>query len=133
MADIFDKLKSGLNKGVASVSTGSKTLIEKAKISSRIKTLEDEKKQLAELLGARVYNLYMEVEGDIPRGELDGFCEEITKRIELINEQKKKLEELEAEMNQVVGNTKIGPTICKCGHVNPDGAKFCARCGSQLI
>jgi hypothetical protein len=43
MADIFDKLKSGLNKGVASVSTGSKTLIEKAKINSRIKTLEDEK------------------------------------------------------------------------------------------
>ena len=130
MADIFDKLKSGINKGVASVSTGSKTLIEKAKINSRIKTLEDEKKQLAVLLGARVYNLYME--GDIPRSELEGFCEEITKRIELINEQKQKLEELEEEMNQVVGNTRVGPSSCKCGHVNPQGAKFCARCGSPL-
>ncbi|HHV98557.1 MAG TPA: hypothetical protein GXX36_03125 [Clostridiaceae bacterium] len=132
MADIFDKLKSGLNKGVASVSTGSKTLIEKAKINSRIKTLEDEKKQLEELLGARVYNLYMEMEGDIPRSELVGFCEEITKRTELINEQKQRLKELDEEMNQVIGNTRIGPPVCKCGHVNPEGARFCARCGSQL-
>jgi len=132
MADIFDKLKSGLNKGVASVSTGSKTLIEKAKINSRIKTLEDEKKQLEELLGARVYNLFTEMEGDIPRNELVGFCEEITKRIELINEQKQRLKELDEEMNQVIGNTRIGPAVCKCGHVNPEGAKFCARCGSQL-
>jgi len=132
MADIFDKLKTGLNKGVASVSTGSKTLIEKAKINSRIKTLEDEKKQLAELLGARVYSLFTELEGDIPRSELEGFCEEIAKRVELINEQNQKLKELEEEMNQVIGNTKIGPAACKCGHINPEGAKFCARCGSQL-
>ena len=83
MADIFDKLKSGLNKGVASVSTGSKVLIEKTKISSRIKTLEDEKKQLAELLGAKVYNLFIEGR-EISPSEIEGFCTEITKRNEQI-------------------------------------------------
>lgn len=130
MADIFDKLKDSLNRGVASVSTGSKTIIEKAKINSRIKTLEEEKKQLAELLGIKVYNLFME--GDIPRTEIDGFCEEITQRILQIDEQKKKLDLLEAEMSQVVGNVKVGPATCKCGHVNAEGSRFCARCGSAL-
>ena len=33
MADFFDKMKDGFNKGVATVSTGSKTMIEKIKLS----------------------------------------------------------------------------------------------------
>ncbi|HHW47069.1 MAG TPA: zinc-ribbon domain-containing protein [Clostridiaceae bacterium] len=131
MADIFDKLKSGLNKGVASVSAGSKALIEKAKINSRIKTLEDEKKQLSELLGAKVYNLFME-KREVSVEEIEGFCNEITKRNEQIKEQQQRLEELEAELNQVMGNTKVGSPICKCGNENPPGAKFCSKCGSAL-
>ena len=34
MADFFDKLRDGVNKGVATVSTGSKTVLEKSKINS---------------------------------------------------------------------------------------------------
>ena len=55
MADFFDKMKDGFNKSVATVSTGSKTMLEKTKINAVIKSLEDEKKQLAEILGNKIY------------------------------------------------------------------------------
>lgn len=135
MADFFDKMKDGFNKGVATVSTGSKTMIEKTKINTIIKGLEDEKKQLAEILGNKIYNFCLEnSEGDIPRSDVISICSEITARKEQIEVQKKKIEALDAEMNQVLGNSTVGSTatVCQCGYTNPAGAKFCAKCGSKL-
>lgn len=135
MADFFDKMKDGFNKSVATVSTGSKTMIEKTKINTVIKGLEDEKKQLAEILGNKIHKFCLEnAEGDIPRDEVISICNEITARNEQIEVQKKKIEELDAEMNQVMGNSSNGnmTNICQCGHANAAGAKFCAKCGSKL-
>lgn len=133
MADFFDKMKDGFNKGVATVSTGSKTMIEKTKLNSVIKTLEDEKKQLLEILGNKIYNFCAEnPEGDIPRDNVASFCDEIDKRKEQIEMQKKKIEELDAEMNQVIGGSSGLPSVCSCGHENAPGAKFCAKCGNRL-
>lgn len=135
MADFFDKMKDGFNKSVATVSTGSKTMIEKTKINTVIKGLEDEKKQLAEILGNKIHKFCLEnAEGDIPRDEVISICNEITARNEQVEVQKKKIEELEAEMNQVMGNSSNGnmTNICQCGHANAAGAKFCAKCGSKL-
>lgn len=134
MADFFTKVKDGLNKGVATVSTGSKTMIEKTKVNSIIKSLEDEKKQLSEILGNKVYDIYMSLgEGDISRDEIMSICNEISTRIEQIKEQKARIEELDAEMNQVMGASVSATTgICSCGHQNAPGAKFCAKCGSKL-
>ena len=70
MADFLDKVKTGFNKGVATVSTGSKNMIEKTKINTVIKTLEDEKKQLIEILGNKVFAFCTDTEyGDIRRSE----------------------------------------------------------------
>lgn len=135
MADFFDKMKDGFNKSVATVSTGSKTMIEKTKINTVIKGLEDEKKQLAEILGNKIHKFCLEnAEGDIPRDEVNSICNEITARNEQIKVQKKKIEELDAEMNQVMGNSSNGnmTNVCQCGHANAIGAKFCAKCGSKL-
>lgn len=135
MADFFDKMKDGFNKSVATVSTGSKTMIEKTKINTVIKGLEDDKKQLAEILGNKIHKFCLEnAEGDIPRDEVISICNEITARNEQIEVQKKKIEELDAEMNQVMGNSSNGnmTNICQCGHANAAGAKFCAKCGSKL-
>lgn len=135
MADFFDKVKDGFNKGVATVSTGSKTMIEKTKIHTVIKGLEDEKKQLAEILGNKIHKFCLDnAEGDIPREEVISICNEISARNEQIEVQKKKIEELDAEMNQVMGNSQNSnmTNVCQCGHANADGAKFCAKCGTKL-
>lgn len=133
MADFFDKLKEGVNKGVATVSTGSKNMIEKSKINSVIKTLTDEKKQLSEILGTKVYNYMLSNDGDIPRSEISSLCTEISNRIKQINEQRAKLEQLEEEMDKIVGTTNVSTGTCSCGHQNKPGAKFCSACGKKLI
>ena len=135
MADFLDKVKTGFNKGVATVSTGSKNMIEKTKINTVIKTLEDEKKQLIEILGNKVFAFCTDTEdGDIPRSEVLNICNEIVTRNVQIEEQKQKIEALDAEMNQVLGNSASPmPMVCSCGHTNSVGAKFCAKCGNKLV
>ena len=135
MTDFFDKVKDGLSKGIVTVSTGSKNMIEKARINTVIKGLEDEKKQLAEVLGNKVYKVCMECEDDIARAEVIGICNEIAARNVKIAEQKRKIAELESEMNQVLGRSNgIGTAkVCQCGNVNVADARFCAKCGNKLL
>ncbi len=134
MADFFGKVKDSFNKGVATVSTGSKNLVEKTKINSCIRTLEDEKKQLLELLGNKIYNYCKETEaGDIPRDVAISFCTEINNRLTEIETQKANLAALDAEMDQITGKTVNNLSkVCNCGHENAAGAKFCAKCGAKL-
>lgn len=135
MADFFDKVMSGFNKGVATVSTGSKTMIEKTKINSIIKGLEDEKKQLAEIIGNKVVAFCAaNAEGDIPRADVISIYNEIVSRDEQIAAQQQRIAELDAEMDQVRNaGAPVSTGACQCGYANAPGAKFCARCGSKLI
>lgn len=137
MADFFDKMKDGFNKGVATVSTGSKTIFEKNKINTIIKSLEDEKHQLAEIIGNKVYTYCVNNPGlDIPLAEVANICNEISNRNKQIDDQKKRIAKLDEEMNQVRGGATINASYngvkCKCGHVNSSEAKFCGKCGTQL-
>ena len=131
MTDFFEKVKDGFNKGVATVSTGSKNMIEK--INTCIKSLTDEKRQLLELLGNKVYNFMKEnPEGDFLRADAIDFCNEIDNRFKAIEEQKAMLDALDAEMEQIRGAGNNISKVCGCGHENGAGAKFCAKCGSKL-
>ncbi|MBO5733875.1 MAG: zinc ribbon domain-containing protein [Clostridia bacterium] len=136
MADFFDKVKEGFNKNVAVMSTGSKNMIEKSKINTLIKNLEDEKKQLLELLGNKIYNFCKESpEGDIPRELVASFCNEVDGRLAQIEVQRARIAQLDAEMNQVRGGGAPvggGTKMCPCGHPNADTAKFCAKCGNPF-
>lgn len=134
MADFFGKIADGFNKGVATVSTGSKNMIEKSKINTCIKNLEDEKKQLIELLGNKVY-LYCKEnpDADIPREVVSNFCKEINIRVSQMEEQRAKFTELDAEMSQVKGTTSnVVSKMCACGYENPPTAKFCTKCGNRF-
>ncbi len=132
MADFFGKVLDGVNKSVATVSTGSKTILEKTKINSVIKTLTDEKKQLTEILGSKVYTYAAAEKKDVPFAEIEAICAQITQRIEQIAEQQAKIDALDDEMNKITGSSTIASSVCLCGHVNKEGAKFCAACGKKL-
>ena len=121
MADIFDKLFDGLNKGVTTVGANSKAMIEKAKVNSVIENLEREKKQSIELLGMKTYELYMSG-SEISRDGIANFANEVTKRLHLIAEQQEQLKR--------IGN--VYSPVCKCGHINTQGSRFCAGCGGAL-
>lgn len=134
MADIFDRMLDGINKGVNSVATGSKTMIEKAKINSAINNLENEKRQLAEVLGVNAYNLYKE--GKLQNlEELGSFCEQIDQKIEAIVAQRQELAKFEqpAPVQTYAANPSGGTIFCsQCGAQNDAAAKFCAKCGNNL-
>lgn len=138
MADFFDRMKDGFNKGMATVSTGSKTMIEKNRINTIIRSLEDEKRQLAEIIGNKVFTYCTNNPGlDIPLAEVANICNEIHDRNQQIEEQKQRIVELDNEMTQVRGGATITASYngvpCSCGHVNSAEAKFCAKCGATIV
>ena len=131
MADIFDKITGGLTKAVAVVGANSKAMVEKAKVNTAIKNLEGEQKQLAELLGMKIYDIFVSGK-EITGEDVSGFAEEITKRLQLIAGQNERLKQIEAEVSMVAGGNIPCSSPCKCNHMNPQGAKFCAKCGNPL-
>jgi hypothetical protein len=130
MADIFDKIAGGINRGVTLVGANSKALVEKAKINSAIKNLKDEKKQLTELLGMKIYEIYTSGK-EIANEDIAGIAGEITKRIELATAQEEKLKQLDVELS-TAGRSKEYSPVCECGKINPAGSKFCSICGKPL-
>ena len=131
MADIFDKIAGGLGKGVSAVGAGSKAMMEKANVNSAIKNLEEQRKQIADRLGMKVYNTYISGE-EIDKDEISGFISEISTRVCAINEYQEQLKRIEEEKNMALNKSgSNGPVCTACGHVNAADAKFCAKCGGQ--
>jgi len=135
MAGFFDKVTDGISKGVASVGATSKGMMEKAKIKSVIGNLEAEQKNLMQLLGQKVYELYKENDAVSADEGIVNFVAEIDKRLELIEAQKEQLKRIEEEVAMVTKGTvqvSQGGDACQCGHVNGAQAKFCANCGTKI-
>lgn len=135
MAGIFDKVTNGLNKGVATVSVNSKAMIEKTQVKAAIKNLETERKQLAELLGMKVYESYQETNALVLEESMLNFFGEIQKRLQGIAEQEAILQRIEDEVNLITGAktaTQKADSACTCGHISGPGLKFCVKCGSPL-
>ncbi|MCL2628691.1 MAG: zinc ribbon domain-containing protein [Oscillospiraceae bacterium] len=131
MADIFDKMVGGLGKGVAVVSANSKAMVEKARVNAAINNIDEERKQLAELLGMKVYETHMSG-NDVTVNDFIGFIVEIKNRLQLIDEQHDQLGRIESELSMVTGVSKAGSSTCKCGAINPTGSRFCAKCGDPM-
>ena len=133
MADFFERVREGVTKGVATVSTGSKTLLEKTKINSVIKNLNDEKKQLLEVLGNKVFMYATTEKKDIPLADVEPICAQIIQRDAQIEEQKAKIVELDMEMSKITGAPVVTGETCSCGAAIKVGSKFCTGCGKKLM
>ncbi len=134
MADFFGKVGDMFNKGVATVSSGSKTMVEKSKLNTVIRNLEEERRQLTENLGNIVYSMCVNDRlGSIAKDDLLDACDAITARTEQIAVQRQRIDELDAEMKRVTGGGSAISVTCSCGHTNAPGAKFCAKCGNKIL
>ncbi len=134
MADFFDKMLVGINKGVNSVSEGSKNMMEKAKINTAISDAEKAKLKIAEQLGIQAYTLHQS--GTALPEALLTFCEQITARNQMIAELKQRLADLDAPKETSVipmaTPAQTGSFCPECGTPCRDGAKFCPNCGKTL-
>lgn len=138
MAGFFDKVVEGLNKGVSTVSEGSKLIVEKANLNTQIKDVEREKGRLLQNMGTLIYNLH--ASGEIKIEQCIGMCNEVSAMDQKIVALQQQLQALEVPKTQSVQYAQtIIPSepvangvTCECGFVNKEGAKFCAKCGKQM-
>ena len=136
MAGIFDKVVVGLNKGVNTVSEGSKSLIEKAKINTQIQEYEQKKLNLFQTMGNLVYNL--QSNKDIHIDQCEKICDEIASINIYLLELQRQLQAYEAPSHDDVYfdsdnmPEKDGILCDSCGFMNKSVARFCAKCGKKI-
>lgn len=135
MAGILDKVVSNVNKGVATVGANSKAMMERARVKTIISNLDTERRQLAELLGMKVYENHVE-SGESPEDAcLANFIVEIGKRMEGIAEQQAELKRIDEAVSAVTGakaNPEGAEMRCTCGQEVYQGDKFCGTCGNPV-
>jgi len=114
-----------LSKVVATV--GAKAMVEKAKIKTAISNLEAERKQIAELLGNKVYDKFCNNPVALADPGMANFIAEIGNRANAIAEHQAELKRIDEELNKA---PSVAGVACACGFVVAEGAKFCPKCGS---
>lgn len=136
MADFFNKVKKGFNKGTTVISVKSSTMMETNKLKSEISSLKKEKTELFTTIGERFYNMkkegqvnYTELENTLARAfEIDQTIEQREQAIEeAIRKQEETIKSLGEEADD--SDDKL---ICSCGETVPIGTKFCNKCGKKM-
>lgn len=126
MADFFERVRSGLDKGLNTVSVKSKEVLEVTKINNQIGGLKDQIARLQRELGEAVYE--MNLQGSIDQNGIKEKCDAITAL-------KQQIQEKETELLNVRANAAaaMGQLVCpSCKTEVPEGAKFCGKCGAKL-
>ncbi len=130
MADIFDRVRQGIDKGITTITARSKELLENSKLNSQIRTLKDQKKAALEELGNIVYVMFLK--GDLDAERIKAKAAAIA---ELDNQTKGAEEELRRVFEETQNTLGIGKISgrCDCGAGISDGAKFCRHCGRKVV
>jgi hypothetical protein len=135
MADFFDKLADSLDKGIKTVSAKGKQFMETQRLHSDLSDAKNGIKVKYQQLGEKVFEMGK-------NGAID--IEELRPDMDAISGDYKRIAELETEIKELetksVSETERQPedegqpvTICaECNASNPQGAKFCARCGKPV-
>jgi hypothetical protein len=129
MADIFQKVRQGIGKGVATASVKSKEVLEATKIKSQISALEEQKKALLEELGNIVYT--MSSKGNLDEERLRTKCSAIAALDDRIKQKQEELKQVHLRAEEALGKS-MPATICECGEAIYQGTKFCGKCGNRV-
>lgn len=128
MDSFINKVKSGLEKGVNTVSTKSKGMMEITKLNNQINSLKKQKDEAVAKMGHVVYGMFCEENLDVKK--INEEClkiKDFDRQVASIREQ---IKNIEAEMQSA--EIKFSGRTCKCGQSLSDDAKFCSSCGSKV-
>lgn len=128
MNNLFDKVKSNVNKGVSVVNLKSKTMIEIAKINTQINTIETKKKTYLDALAKTVYTMYCN--NNVSNEEINSRCSEISEINANIEELREQINQLQEEEQETLN--KLKPRTCTCGELIKEGSIFCSKCGAKV-
>ena len=127
--DFFDKMKDGLSKGIDTIGTKGKELMEDTQAQLQISSLKDKRRKTLEDLGALAYALFQK--GAFADEGAKAVCETIASLDQQIAA---KQTELRHEGATAAAAPAAGPVLvkCDCGAENATGVKFCSACGKKL-
>ena len=151
MADMLEKIKSSVNRGVTSINVKASSSIEKSKLRTHIETLERDIEKLEQKAGITGFEIWKQA-GDYAL--LDETFRSIQQKKEEIEALKAQFAQID-ELNQQIlgtaerGNTPAGqaapvqenpsaapaqPTVfcVNCGTGYVKAPKFCTRCGCKM-
>ena len=129
MADLFQKVKQGIGKGVTTASVKSREVVETTKIKSQINRLQDQKKALLEELGSIVYT--MSSKGNFDEERLKTKCSVIVGVDAQIRQKEEEMDQVHLKAQEALGKPKP-ITVCECGEAIYQGTKFCGKCGKKV-
>jgi len=132
LAEILDKLKEKFDKGVATVSVKSSTILESTKTRGFISTLKEQKQSSMEKMGIDVYSLYLN--NELTMDKVLEMCQGIANIDDKIKEKLEELKNIQEEEKKLLGIKENASTItCACGHAIPQNSKFCTNCGKPNV
>jgi hypothetical protein len=125
--DFFDKMKDGISKGIDTISTKGKELMDDTQLQLQISSLRDKRRKALEDLGALAYALFQK--GALADDGAKAVCATVA---DLDAQIAGKLAELKHEpASAVVAAAPTALVRCECGAENAPGVKFCSSCGKK--
>lgn len=130
MADFFEKVKGGIDKGIKTVSSKSKEFLETTKLKGEIRNNETAIQAKFNALGKKVFEMLNR--GALNESELRADCGEVASLYKKITELEEAIKKVELEALKMRHGADA--IMCpKCGAVNKTGDKFCGGCGYSLV
>jgi ribosomal protein L40E len=130
MADFFEKVKGGIDKGIKTVSSKGKELIETTKLKGEIRDVQNSVDIKFQAFGKKVFEMLNR--GALIEDELRAECKEIASLFKKITELEDAIRKVELETLKMKYGTDT--IICsKCGSPNKSDARFCMSCGSAMV
>lgn len=135
---IFDNIKDTLNKGVATVSVKSETLVENSRIKSAIGGTQKKMDGALAVLGVKFYQLVKA--GQAEAGALSAEVAELQGMEKEIQDLQARLEQIKEEESKILGSAAAkkpaaipGGSFCTgCGKALAPGSRFCDECGKPV-
>lgn len=129
MADFFEKVKQEINKGVATVSTKSKEMLDSSRIKGQIDALTRQKKDGLEELGNIVFTLFLK--GISDEGRVRSQCEALASLTDQIREKEEELRKVRTKADDPLGK-QMPVGVCLCGSPIFGETRFCGKCGRKV-
>lgn len=141
---MLEKLKNTFDRGIATVSVKSESMVEMSRIKAQIQNLQRQQAALTTQLGSELYEMWKA--GNLDQERIEAVCGEISACEQGVAEQNRRMEQVRKEEQQLLGvqpvqqqapsaqpSAQQGLFCPSCGMQNSVGAKFCISCGTKII
>ena len=135
--NLLDTMKSTINKGITTVTIKTSSSVEKAKLNTHISSVGKEVERLKQELGNKMYILWESDGFEI--GKIESDLNSIKEKKELIHKLQTQLEELDVQVNSILGAQDENKQreclnfVCSnCGNQYEQKINFCVKCGNKM-